>query len=73
MLLLHGIFNLYWLYIFLELFQNLKFIMQELQKGGQNVALRSQHKELIPGTSIYLADTLGIEHLVPFHFSLIFP
>ncbi|MBA0809519.1 hypothetical protein Gohar_025165, partial [Gossypium harknessii] len=30
----------------------------ELQKGGQNVALRSQHKELIPGISIYLVDTL---------------
>ncbi|PPE02876.1 hypothetical protein GOBAR_DD00083 [Gossypium barbadense] len=34
-------------------------IAEELQKGGQNVALRSQHKELIPGISIYLVDTLG--------------
>ncbi|XWS66759.1 hypothetical protein CRYUN_Cryun05aG0228000 [Craigia yunnanensis] len=34
-------------------------IAEELRKGGQNVALRSQHEKLIPGTSIYVVDTLG--------------
>ncbi|KAK8563479.1 hypothetical protein V6N13_006326 [Hibiscus sabdariffa] len=39
--------------------QHGKEIYEVLQKGGQNVVLRSQHKELIPGTNIYLVDTLG--------------
>ncbi|XP_022746888.1 probable 3-deoxy-D-manno-octulosonic acid transferase, mitochondrial [Durio zibethinus] len=34
-------------------------IAEEMQKGGQNVALRSQHEKFIPGTSIYVVDTLG--------------
>ncbi|XVF55622.1 hypothetical protein PTKIN_Ptkin06aG0051100 [Pterospermum kingtungense] len=34
-------------------------IAQELLKRGQNVTLRSQHEKLIPGTSIYVVDTLG--------------
>ncbi|XVE61560.1 hypothetical protein DITRI_Ditri06bG0050400 [Diplodiscus trichospermus] len=34
-------------------------IAEELQKGGKNVALRSQHDKLSPGTSIYVVDTLG--------------
>ncbi|XVF07759.1 hypothetical protein REPUB_Repub06bG0167400 [Reevesia pubescens] len=34
-------------------------IAEELQKGGQNVALRSKHEKLIPGTNIYVVDTLG--------------
>ncbi|XP_039068331.1 probable 3-deoxy-D-manno-octulosonic acid transferase, mitochondrial isoform X1 [Hibiscus syriacus] len=41
-----------------------KEIAKVLNKGGLNVALRSQHKKLIPGTSIYLVDTLGeLRHL----------
>lgn len=34
--------------------------MQELKKGGYNVALRSQHEKLEPGTNIYIVDTLGL-------------
>ncbi|KAF2289797.1 hypothetical protein GH714_038666 [Hevea brasiliensis] len=34
-------------------------IAQELQKEGQNVALRSQHQRIMPGTQIYMVDTLG--------------
>ncbi|OMO82012.1 hypothetical protein CCACVL1_12106 [Corchorus capsularis] len=34
-------------------------IAEDLQKEGHSVALRSQHKKLIPGTSIYVVDTLG--------------
>ncbi|KAJ9181466.1 hypothetical protein P3X46_009594 [Hevea brasiliensis] len=34
-------------------------IAQELQKGGQNVALRSQHQRIMPGTQIYMVNTLG--------------
>ncbi|KAG6637997.1 probable 3-deoxy-D-manno-octulosonic acid transferase, mitochondrial isoform X1 [Carya illinoinensis] len=34
-------------------------IAQELQKEGQNVALRSQHEKLVAGTTIYIVDTLG--------------
>lgn len=57
-------------FIFLEL-GNVVVDMQELLKGGQKVALRSQHEKLIPGTSIYVVDTLGIQHL-PFSFFLDF-
>ncbi|KAM4078514.1 hypothetical protein ACB094_09G043600 [Castanea mollissima] len=32
---------------------------QELQKAGQNVALRSRQENLKPGTNIYIVDTLG--------------
>ncbi|XP_017977462.1 PREDICTED: probable 3-deoxy-D-manno-octulosonic acid transferase, mitochondrial isoform X2 [Theobroma cacao] len=39
--------------------QHGKEIAEELQKGGKTVALRSQHEKLIPGTSIYVVDTLG--------------
>jgi 3-deoxy-D-manno-octulosonic-acid transferase len=35
-------------------------MVQELQKEGQNVALRSQHEKLEAGTNIYVVDTLGI-------------
>ncbi|XP_030453673.1 probable 3-deoxy-D-manno-octulosonic acid transferase, mitochondrial [Syzygium oleosum] len=39
-------------------------IYQELKKGGYNVALRSQHEKLEPGTNIYIVDTLGeLRHL----------
>ncbi|KAK4582954.1 hypothetical protein RGQ29_025929 [Quercus rubra] len=34
-------------------------IAQELQKAGQNVALRSRQENLKPGTNIYVVDTLG--------------
>ncbi|KAF3960077.1 hypothetical protein CMV_015177 [Castanea mollissima] len=34
-------------------------IAQELQKAGQNVALRSRQENLKPGTNIYIVDTLG--------------
>ncbi|GLT89900.1 hypothetical protein SLE2022_078610 [Rubroshorea leprosula] len=34
-------------------------IARELQKEGQKVALRSQCEKLIPGTSVYVVDTLG--------------
>ncbi|KAG8648627.1 probable 3-deoxy-D-manno-octulosonic acid transferase, mitochondrial [Manihot esculenta] len=34
-------------------------IAQELQKEGLNVALRSQHRRIMPGTQIYMVDTLG--------------
>lgn len=34
-------------------------IMQELQKEGVSVALRSRDDKLMPGTNIYVVDTLG--------------
>lgn len=34
--------------------------MQELQKNGIKVAVRSQHEKLLPGTNIYIVDTLGL-------------
>ncbi|XP_037493153.1 probable 3-deoxy-D-manno-octulosonic acid transferase, mitochondrial isoform X2 [Jatropha curcas] len=34
-------------------------IAQELEKEGQNVALRSLHQRIMPGTHIYVVDTLG--------------
>ncbi|KAK9290132.1 hypothetical protein L1049_008298 [Liquidambar formosana] len=34
-------------------------IALELQKEGSNVALRSRHEKLMPGTNIYVVDTLG--------------
>lgn len=44
--------------------QHGKDIAQELQKKGQGVALRSQGDKLIPGTNIYVVDTLGeLRHL----------
>ncbi|XP_016184787.1 probable 3-deoxy-D-manno-octulosonic acid transferase, mitochondrial isoform X4 [Arachis ipaensis] len=37
---------------------------QKLEKEGQNVILRSQHKKLKPETNIYVVDTLGeLRHL----------
>ncbi|KAG8648632.1 hypothetical protein MANES_08G018900v8 [Manihot esculenta] len=42
-------------------------IAQELQKEGLNVALRSQHRRIMPGTQIYMVDTLGQK------FSIFFP
>lgn len=33
--------------------------MQELQREGLNVSLRSRHERLMPWTSVYVADTLG--------------
>uniref|UniRef100_A0A7N2M6W2 3-deoxy-D-manno-octulosonic-acid transferase N-terminal domain-containing protein n=1 Tax=Quercus lobata TaxID=97700 RepID=A0A7N2M6W2_QUELO len=35
-------------------------IAQELQKAGQNVALRSRQENLKPGTNIYVVDTLVV-------------
>ncbi|XP_054800960.1 probable 3-deoxy-D-manno-octulosonic acid transferase, mitochondrial isoform X2 [Prosopis cineraria] len=34
-------------------------IAEKLEKEGQDVALRSRHEELKPGTHIYVVDTLG--------------
>lgn len=34
-------------------------IMQELQKEGVSVALRSRDDKVMPGTNIYVVDTLG--------------
>lgn len=33
--------------------------MQELEKDGVRVALRSRHDKIMPGTNIYVVDTLG--------------
>ncbi|XP_057740448.1 probable 3-deoxy-D-manno-octulosonic acid transferase, mitochondrial isoform X2 [Arachis stenosperma] len=39
-------------------------IAKKLEKEGQNVILRSQHKKLKPETNIYVVDTLGeLRHL----------
>lgn len=40
-------------------------MVQELQKAGQNVALRSRQENLKPGTNIYVVDTLGLYFLSP--------
>ena len=43
--------------------------MQELQKEGLSVALRSRDEKLVSGTSIYVVDTLGLCFFsVPFFF-----
>ncbi|KAK2655000.1 hypothetical protein Ddye_008052 [Dipteronia dyeriana] len=39
--------------------QHGKEIAQELLKEGKTVALRSQHETLMPGTNVYVVDTLG--------------
>ncbi|KAJ8899638.1 hypothetical protein K2173_018612 [Erythroxylum novogranatense] len=39
-------------------------IAQELLKGGQHVALRSQHQRIKPGINVYVVDTLGeLKHM----------
>lgn len=46
--------------------------MQELQKNGIKVAVRSQHEKLFPGTNIYIVDTLGLPYFPHLIFTYIY-
>lgn len=46
--------------------------MQELQKNGIKVAVRSQHEKLLPGTNIYIVDTLGLPYFPRLIFTYIY-
>lgn len=50
--------------------------VQELQKEGKTVALRSQHEKLTTGTNVYVVDTLGLwvpSSSLTFHFLGVYP